>query len=384
MRIPAAMSLLSSADEVEFESMRLAYLSASLIPSRSANSVHVMKMCSAFVNNGHEVTLYARQGQGDKVHDAYGSSPFQLELIPSPKMPGIGAAHYAYRVHRRLIKARSDILYARHVYSLWSARRMGVPLIYEAHTPPGNRVQHLVERNLFARPNFARLVVITAALRDWYLENCRELRSHQVLVAHDGADEYASEACEVKSDSARFQVGYVGQLYPGKGMEIISQLPHLLPQMDFHVIGGTEKDLSYWKGRIQASNLKFHGFVPHAQIALRIRTFDAVLAPYQNHVHAYGSSRNIAKWMSPLKLFEYMAAKRPIVASDMPVLREILIDGHNSLLVGPTESAQWVEALQRLADSPELRASIAEKAYQEFVQKYTWRSRAVNVLSNLY
>jgi glycosyltransferase involved in cell wall biosynthesis len=89
-----------------------------------------------------------------------------------------------------------------------------------------------------------------------------------------------------------------------------------------------------------------------------------------------------AQYTSPLKLFEYMASGRPIVASDLPVLREILSDGENALLCPPDSVEAFTAAIRRLRDEPGLGARLAEQAWRD-VQTYSWDERARRVSERL-
>jgi glycosyltransferase involved in cell wall biosynthesis len=243
--------------------MHISYLSASVVPSRSANSVHVMKMCAAFARTGHEVTLYARKGSEGDPYEHYGASGFRMQLCRNLQIPAVGAAAYTADVWRHLQRRKTDLVYARHLYSLVAVSSVDAPLVFEAHTPPATWLQRRLECALFSRRNFQRLVVISRALADWYLEHVPLLKQKSVVVAHDAADEVPfAAAAPLDAPGRRFSVGYVGHLYPGKGMELISQLPERLPDVDFHVIGGTEQDLAYWRARTNAKNLHLHGYMP--------------------------------------------------------------------------------------------------------------------------
>lgn len=85
--------------------------------------------------------------------------------------------------------------------------------------------------------------------------------------------------------------------------------------------------------------------------------------------------------MSPLKIFEYMVSKKPIVASDLPVIHEILNET-NAMLVNPDDPDEWVDAINELRDE-KCREKLAEKAYIDFSNSYTWKQRTELVLSGI-
>jgi len=96
---------------------------------------------------------------------------------------------------------------------------------------------------------------------------------------------------------------------------------------------------------------------------------------------AASSGGDIAKYLSPMKLFEYMACGRAIISSDLPVLREILND-ENAVLLPPDDLTTWVTAIRDLSTNPEQRARLAAQAQQDVIQ-YSWRARAQNILSTI-
>lgn len=367
--------------------VRIAYLSASEIPSRAANSVHVMKMCAAFASAGHEVDLYAREGAswGRSPYELYGvRENFRIIYCARPPLRWLGGVLYARNVRRKMAAGAGayDLVYARHLYSLMALARYPAELVFESHVAPQRWVQRKFETRLFSLPSFARLVTISQVLADDYLKMFPDLAPERIVVAHDGADEPETSPAKVCGEG-RIRAGYIGQLYAGKGMEIISQLPTRLPGVDFHVTGGTNSDIQTWQSRLTAPNLYFHGYVPHSEVGRHIDDSDIVVAPYQERVSVHGTKRDVARWMSPLKIFEYMARGRAIVCSDLPVLREILSDGIDAILVHPNDIDGWVAAIRNLANDVQLRIRLGAQARQKFLKMFTWGARAQRVLEGL-
>lgn len=369
--------------------MRIDYLSAASIPSREANSIHVVRMCSALAAAGHRVRLFCRRAkaQNESILEWYGETAgVEIVRLPFRRLPLVGAAAYSIRVARSSRRAGlPDLYYARHIHSLCSVASGGVPMILECHAMPQSVWQDRAMRRLATHPALRRVVAISDALRQDLLEKYADLRPEQVMVAHDGADppprDLVPEAIEGRPN-ARLHVGYAGHLYPGKGMELIVQLPPLVGHADFHVVGGTPEDLAIWRGRVSFPNLFFHGFVSPARVQRFLAKFDVVIAPYQYRVAASGGTGDISRWMSPLKIFEYMAAGKSIVASDLPVLREILEDGRNALLCRPDKPGDWAAALHRLMDDPALAVRLGSAARDDFERQYSWKSRAERVVAS--
>ena len=238
---------------------------------------------------------------------------------------------------------------------------------------------------LLNKPNTVRLVVISEALKSEY----RALYPSQqakIVVAPDGADIGVSTdevaATEWPGRRGVLQLGYVGHLYPGKGAEIVFQLAKRLPAWDFHIIGGDEDSVRTAREANRSDNLYFHGHVQHARITALLKRVDIALFPCQRRILSKGGV-DIARWMSPMKVFEYMAAGKPMICSDLPVIREVLADRVNALLVPPDDLEQWVDAITGLERDSALRQKIGKQAYQDLVSHYTWDKRASNVLEQL-
>ena len=367
--------------------MRICYLSAAEIPSRLANGVHVMKMCTAFVRHGHDVVLFARRGSEASADpfDFYGCEPnFRIKTCSGARPGLLGKIFHPFKVAYRVRCERApDVLYARHLYSLAAVAPMGIPMIFEAHVLPQSMVQRRLQAWLFKRNNFLRLVTISDALSRDYQTLFPWLPDNKLLVAHDGADLPEIIRDPVAGRRDRLRVGYVGSLYPGKGMEIVAAVAERMPHVEFHVVGGSESDLRLWKARAAHANLHYRGFVPHGQLQAVYAGFDIVLAPLQYRVSTSAGTDDIVRWTSPLKIFEYMAHSKPIVCSDLPVLREILTHGRDALLVTPDSPDDWAEAIQTLDRDPALRAALGAAAKEEIKRRYLWLRRAASVLANL-
>ena len=178
------------------------------------------------------------------------------------------------------------------------------------------------------------------------------MNDKKIKVAHDGADEVLDLEAKNQAfgDNNKLKVGYVGHLYKGKGIEVISSLAKKVDSsVEFHVIGGFKKDVEIWKNKINSKNVFFYGHISHKEVGNYINALDVCLLPNQKVVLAFGSKNeiNISDFTSPLKVFEYMSYKKAIIASDLPVLREVL-SNKNSLIVKCDDINEWMAAIEKL------------------------------------
>lgn len=368
--------------------MRVLYLSLSYVPSRSASSVHVMKMCAALAQHGHQVELVTKlapQRLEPGVEDDYafyGVEPsFTITKLPRPGRRGGGLLFARAQARRLAHQPTPDLVYSRDLVGAWLACRRGLPVLFEAHGLPTGWLANRLVRSMLHHPSLARLVFISQALeRKW--RECG-LRCTDTVIAHDAADPFPSKNDVGSADTTPLKAGYVGHLYAGRGIELIVSMAKRLPAIEFHLVGGRERDLAAWRAQNMPTNVIFHGFVAPARLPELYRSFDLLLMPYQRQVGVRSGHSDTASWMSPMKMFEYMAACRPIVSSDLPVLREVLAHDRNALLAEPEAVDDWVAAVDRLANDRELRRRLANTAAADFDAHYTWAARATAVLDGM-
>ena len=361
--------------------MKIVYLSNSQIPSLKANSIQVMKMCQAISQNGHDVKLFARTAKisTDDVYNYYGvNNNFAIEWHTWPIIKGLGGYIYAYKVYQNIIgNDLPDAFYGRDLYSILAISRLERPMIFEAHGMPTNVYHRNLVGNLLKKKNLIKLVVISESLKEAFKLQYPWFDKERVSVIRSGAECpscYIENSGVTQSESQR--IGYVGHLYPGKGMELIVPLAKILPDYEFHIIGGTDEDILHWKQISKSNNIIFHGFVLNKDLYKYYEQFDILIAPYQTVKSKGKSFGTVDKWASPMKIFEYMAYKKPIVASDLPMIREILVNRVNGMLCDPEDVNSWADTIKLLTFDSALSQRLSQKANADFKSLYTWQSRA--------
>jgi glycosyltransferase involved in cell wall biosynthesis len=243
---------------------------------------------------------------------------------------------------------------------------------------------------LFLRGRGARkLVSITQALADALEENF-SMPPEMVLIAPDGVDlaRYAElppppEARYKVNLPEHFTVGYTGHLYPGRGAMMILSMAQELPHVTFLVVGGEPRDVARIQEEASAmglANVILTGFVSNQDLPLYQAACDVLLMPYQKRVSG-SSGGDIARFLSPMKMFEYLASGRVILASDLPVLQEVL-KANNSVILRSNDPGEWVKAIEELIADPPARAYLGTQARQAAAE-HSWKKRAARILAGL-
>lgn len=344
-----------------------------------------MKMCEAFSENRHEVTLLFQNKEKTfnerAIHAFYDTHGFTITPIPIKKET-LGFHRYLSRVYQTLKKENTNLVYGRFLHGCLIATFLDIPTVYESHMPAWRKgfFEKILFNLLLARKSLKYIVVISEALKTMYVDY--GIPAENILVAHDAAVPVPNFENRANLDgrAGAIQVGFVGNLYEGKGMEIIAQIAPALPEVDFHIIGGQEKDISRWQKSIASNNVFFHGFIPQEKLLSYRNALDICLLPIQETVRPLGSDTiNIADVNSPLKLFDYMAHGKAIIASDLPVIREVLNE-QNAILVPPHDTDAWIRAIQKLIENTRMRSKLGAQALEDFMNHYTWQKRATHVL----
>jgi len=393
------------------------YLVNARLPTEKAHGYQICKMCEAFALNGTEVVLlHPYRYQADpqlvrrSVFDYYGVKPvFQVQtlknwdvvvlnrVIPNRIFTPIFFAHafvwgcYAALVARQY---KADLYYTRDSTIAFWLVRMGLLTAYEAHVMP-NRGQRWLLRRIARHPMLRLVVVLTSFIRQRFLEI--GFSSDKVIVLPDGVDLDLFEDLPSKEKCRRRLglpldrpiIGYIGRF---RTLEMEKGIPELIKAMkDLSPVNGAKPlllcvggpmdavpaylDLAHRIG-VPQDRLQFVDRVPNTEVPYWIRSCDVATIPWTwTEFSAY--------FTSPLKLFEYMAAGVPILATDLPSVREVLRHGENAWLVPPDDPKALSTGIQHLLENPDLAERLARQA-REDVRQYTWKRRAATILQHVF
>ena len=259
------------------------------------------------------------------------------------------------------------------VLALLSRRRDRI-FTFEVHTLPRSGPARRL--HLWAARRADAIVAISDHLRDWYHD--RGFDPARLLVARDGVNLDTFAALPDRA-TARSRLGipadarvtaYTGHFYPWKGADILAAAALLLPApWEVHLVGGIGDDLYRLENLSDGERPHVRGHLPQRDSALYIAAADVVVLPNSGH-----SDISVA-YTSPLKLFEYLASGRPLVASDLPSIREVVRPDEHALLVPADDPSALAAAIVRLGDDPDLARRLAAAA-REHAAAFAWPVRA--------
>jgi len=375
--------------------MRICCIAPSRIPSETANSIQAMKACGALAQLGHEVILIApgfgpqgetEQARWELLAKQYGLSvPFRGVYLP-PFDGYLARRIFPWRAALLARQLKPDLIYTWMIQSAVMGLVFGLPATLELHDVPPGRFGRAWYRWFLRLKGQKNQLVITRALAD-ALETEYTEPLPPTIIAPNGVDlsRYADLPSPVE---ARRQLGLpdaptvacTGHLYEGRGVELFLALAGRMPEVRFLWVGGRPKDVQRWQAKAAEAglaNVSFPGFVPNADLPLYQAAADILLMPYQLEVG--GSSGDApVKFFSSMKMYEYMAASRPIVSSDLPVIHEVL-EAESAVYCPPEDVECWQQAIQRLLSNPGEAARLAAKARQQ-VEPFSWVARAEKAL----
>lgn len=365
--------------------MKIAAIAGSTIPSDTANSLQVMKACQALVQIGHKVTLFVPGSKNTTVDlkQHYGlQTDFPIEWLSSSSR-----RRFTWNAIQRARSLQADVVYSWFPQSATFALLYKIPTIFEIHIQPTGLFGPVWHR-LFAKwRGRKRLVSITRALvnileRDFHMR----LSEEEVVIAPNGVDleRFASlpDPATARRQLSLLEAPTVmctGHLYAGRGAELFLALAKSLPQAQFIWVGGRADNIEKWKRRVESDNVTFTGFIPNRDLPIYQAAADVLLMPYSRSIMGSSGSADSAAVASPMKMFEYMAAGRAIVSSDLPVIREVLHE-RNAVFCQPGEIGDWRLEIEALLNHDARRVELGEQARRD-VQGYTWVARAQRIMS---
>jgi glycosyltransferase involved in cell wall biosynthesis len=365
-----------------------------------AQGIHIHEIVRAFRELGHDVEVAAladeRNDQPGGKKQRRPADRFRAAPAWAYELMSLAYNLYGYRMLRRATKARRpDLLYER--YSLntfcgvWAARRLGVPLILEVNAPLAyeqdalgklafRRLARFSERWICS--NSTRTIVVTGVMKDLLVEE--GVPRERIVVVTNGVDPakfhpgvQGRQVVARHALEGKLVLGFVGWFRPWHGLEMLLQAFHdaRLADLGARLLlvgdGPARPDLDRFIARNGlGDDIVFTGPVPHEDIPTHIAAMDVAVQP------------SAPEYACPMKIIEYMAMAKCVVAPDQPNIREIVEDGKNGLLFEAGNAAELKRTLLRALRESEVRQSMGRNAFETVIsRRFLWKDNAERALT---
>ncbi|RJQ34469.1 glycosyltransferase family 1 protein [Candidatus Parcubacteria bacterium] len=369
--------------------LRIALIYSGRFPGEKAGALFAAKSAEAFAEQGVEVTLIVpkrRDSMKQTPQQVWGvPDSFAVRLLPvvnlfpvrffAPIAFFVALITYVPVVFLYLLFSRRsfDLIYSNEAYPLLAASFLA-PCVYELHDFP--------RRTLFLYRILFRRLLLIVSTNEWKKQQLIErfgVPAERILVERNAVDLAINDVSKETArthlglEGDRFYVVYTGQLYSWKGTDTLAATATFLPNAVIVFVGGLGHDLERFKARWgQQKNIRIVGQVPHGEVVYWQKAADVLVIP------------NTAKeaisefYTSPMKLFEYMAAERPIIASDIPSIREVLGD-EMAYFAEPDNASSFASAITGALDNP-MGAIKKARLARANVVAHTWQKRSARIL----
>ncbi len=380
--------------------MRIAYCTNVRLPSERAHGHQVAQVCDALAQLGHDVTIYApfRRSIVQEDYWTYYGANRSVQLLHLGYFDPIGRAFFPeiialwmlnFFLRRNLRKALSsmdiDLVYTRSPVLLSQVLKTGLPVVLELHSLP-----RWLRRSFVRSCNRCRLIVcLTFSMRDelvsWGVDVAR------VIVEGDAVNLERFAALPSRTEArARWGIaadvpviGYTGQL---ESMGLSKGLPELLgaaalllergESVYFLLAGGPDSARERMENSLPAAlsgRVIFTGILSRSDVPMIAAAADVLVYPAPASDHPF-----YRRDTSPLKIYEYMATGKPVIAADLPPVRDIL-DASTAILVPPGDVEALADAIESIVADPTAAEERAVAARRR-VAGHSWTERMRRIL----
>lgn len=369
--------------------MKIIYPHNQKMMLKRAHDVLVMNTCHALANIGTSVHLIIGKTSKNKqlILDHYGLTDYSnLYIHQIPILRGRISWHGIYnffclmRLFNIKINEKPDLIYLSERklchFLLKYKKKIQIPIIYEVHElhAPNYQKPDLMESAIFTCVD--AIITTTDALKE-AISNIYSPSIDCFIVPLATKTGFQNNNVFNPTKRTFFRLFYIGQLYPLQGVEIAIEALSLLPSnITLDIIGGNDHHISALKNiaiRLNViSKVKFHGFVKPDQVFKIAQQADAFLIP--------SLPEGKMPYVSHTKIYEYLSFGRPIVASDLPSIKEVIKDQITCLLFRPGDPKSLAETIFKIYQNDNLAKTLSLNALNES-KNYTWELRAKKLIN---
>lgn len=329
---------------------KITYIAEINLKSNSAYKHQVLKMCDAFSQNNFKVKLLIINTNTIRFKDIKKDHLLKSNFNIIGAHNSINSLNPITRIFFAikiifLLKNKDEVIFSRSVLVSIFLSVLKIKSILEIHQPNSgftNLLFNFYRKKILKNTKF---VLINKNLNSFFL-----LKKKQFIVADDGVD--LKDFKNKQKIKYKNSCVYTGSLFQGKGIDIILKLAKKLSHLSFYVYGDLlTAPTNILDKCLKLKNIKLLGHVKYSRIPNILKSHKIIIMPYSRNVFGNHKYANIGKYMSPLKLFDYLAAGRIILASENSSYNHILKDNINSILCNSSNSDKWLKKFKKISQN---------------------------------
>ena len=357
---------------------KINYIAEINLKSKSAYKHQVLKMCDEFSNKGFEINLYIINLNNISFRKLKKNHILKNHFKIIQVFKNINNLNFFLRFIFVLkiffvLKDKREILYSRSAIFSFIFSIIGLKNFLEIHQPLSGFTKlifYLFRKKILDKTKF---ILINKNLNKHFL-----IKNKNFLISDDGVDlkDFNSK------DKIKFRNScvYTGSLFEGKGIELIKEIAKKIKRFDFYIYGDlkttSQKCINECR---KIKNIKLLGHVEYNKIPKILRSHKIILMPYAKEVYGNHKSANLSNYMSPLKLFDYLAAGRTIIASKNNSYSHILKNDKNSILCNSSNVDEWIKAIKKVSSNKYNWKKIQNNSIKTS-KFFSWQIRVNNII----
>lgn len=340
-----------------------------------------IKECKTLADAGYDVSLVVADGKGDEVNSG-------INILDAGKSKGrlSRMTKSVWRVYKKALSVNADIYHFHDpelIFAAYLLKLKGKKVIYDVHEDLPRQLMgkhylgklpatvlaffaELVED--FFSKRFAAIITVTPVINQRFLK----LNSFSEMVRNFPLfSEFENIQCDEKKQN---EVCYIGSITAERGVfNMIKAMETINAKLNLAGAFGTDSLFQETQKLIGWKKVDFLGIVSRKEVAAILSRSKAGLVfflPLPNHVNAY-----------PIKIFEYMAAGVPVVASDFPLWKEIVEGNNCGICVPPDDVNAIADAVNKLLQDEKIAQQMGANGKKAIKEKYNWEAESLNLLN---
>ena len=357
---------------------RISYISDLSLPSNKAQSIHIFKMIDSLLKNTDYLDFYCRYSPSHysikkikKDYSMNSSKKFRINASTKKNFLLNNRIIFGLKIAIDLKKNKEQLIITRSFFASFFMILFNIKHFLEIHQALKGLTKFLfINLNFINSKKIIKIIFISKGLSNHY--SSKKINS---IVLHDC---YAPKNFKKNKLKKKIKnVYYFGSFYKGRGIDVIKKLSSLSSSFNFYLYGKRNEEIENFP-----QNVKIFNFQKYKNIPKFIKKADVLLMPYQSKVsiNSINFNDDISKFISPLKMFEYLGTGTPIISSELKVLKEILVHRKNAYLVKNYDDPfSWKKALDEVSSDKKLRKTMYTNSLKT-ASKYTWDLRVKKII----